>query len=192
MNKNIKKLLETTAVLSLLSIFFFCSECTADLRDPDTHTPSTKELVQKSDLICKGEVLQVNTIGDTEKIQKFNNGSSRVVKYNVMSASYKCNQVLKGNKNNEGKIITVKFLSVDLTKIVIVDSSGFEFLFESLSKSEYLLLFLTRNGAGYVLTYPNFSFTHRGSKRFISRDSTGGHEDSVVASVRELIRAEGN
>jgi hypothetical protein len=101
---------------------------------------SFQDLVSKSDIICKGEILQVDKIGESE--ERARDDGRLLGKINTKVALVRIDRILKGNETRE----TIKVKFEDVFAGVILPRM-------MLKKGEYVLLFLKREGERYGLTF---------------------------------------
>lgn len=134
--KSKKEISAALLVIVFATVITFTSNCSA------TPVPyiSFQDLVSKSDFICKGEVLQVDKIGESE--ERASDDNRLLGKINTKVAMVGIDRILKGNETE--KTIKVEFEEV---------FAGVILSRMTLQKGEYVLLFLKREGGRYKLTF---------------------------------------
>lgn len=134
--KSKKEISAALLVIVFATVITFTSNCSA------TPVPyiSFQDLLSKSDFICKGEVLQVDKIGESE--ERASDDNRLLGKINTKVAMVGIDRILKGNETE--KTIKVEFEEV---------FAGVILSRMMLKKGEYVLLFLKREGEQYRLTF---------------------------------------
>lgn len=133
---------------------------------------SIQELISRSDIVCKGSVVQVVKIGESER----RSGDGRLIaKMDSKRAVVHCDRILKGGKISE--TIEVEFEEV---------SEGSLLGYEALKQGEYVLLFLKQKNSRYALTSPYCGKIHISNKALqIEADGT----DTMALLQQELLNS---
>lgn len=133
---------------------------------------SIQKLISRSDIVCKGSVVQVGIIGESER----RSGDGRLIaKMDSKMAVVHCDRILKGGKISE--TIEVEFEEV---------SEGLLWGYEALKQGEYVLLFLKRKNSRYALTSPYYGKIHISNKALqIEADGT----DTMALLQQELLNS---
>jgi len=100
-NKEIKIMKSKKEVIKYLLVIFFATVTTFPENCMATPVPyiSFQDLVSKSEIICKGEILQVNKIGESE--ERARDDGRLLGKINTKVALVRIDRVLKGNETRE-------------------------------------------------------------------------------------------
>ena len=153
-------------VVVFATVITFTSNCSAM---PVPYI-SFQDLLSKSDFICKGEILQVDKIGESEE-RAIDGRLLRKIDTKV--ALVGIDRILKGNETE--KTINVEFEEVSLTNVFLPRMT--------LKKGEYVLLFLKREGGRYKLTfkyYGNFRAKIPVSKSNMEIEAEGSNPSALV------------
>jgi len=129
-------------VIKYFLVIFFATVTTFPENSMATPVPyiSFQDLVSKSDIICKGEILQVYKIGESE--ERARDDGRLLGKISTKVALVRIDRILKGNETRETVEVEFEevFAGVILPRMI-------------LKKGEYVLLFLKGEGERYSFTF---------------------------------------
>jgi hypothetical protein len=179
-NEEIKLVKSKKEVIKCLLVIFFATVTTFPENCMATPVPyiSFPDLVSKSDIICKGEILQVYKIGESE--ERAGDDGRLLGKINTKVALMRIDRILKGDETSETVEVEFEevFAGVILPRMM-------------LKKGEYVLLFLKREGERYRLTFKYYDGEYRAkipvSSKELQIEAEGSNPSALVQ--QELLNS---